>query len=508
MHSRTSALFSVLFSSAILSAAAALPQAHASEQEMSKTYDVTAFSGDAADASKDRVVLVAEERPANTGSPIMKAASAGGYTQAQQNTLNTRLRQAYLDHATVFSISEDKLPEQGFADALNKARASVLEADPSIFWVSNATSWQFKFWYRSTGVTKVEIPAYEYTRAQRDQMTKNYNAKLAEGVAWMSKAGTVAEKAKAAHDYLIRNCCYYRNATSPTATSSKFLPWTAYGALVEHKPVCQGYTYAYKALLMKAGISSKTLTGVANDGTSHIWNLVNVGGKYYNVDVTYDDPLKRGTSQDFGFSATPVTTMFLKSDAYLKAHTAQGSYHWNALKDTSRCPDAKYDNTAWREYFAGGAKVISITSGKTTGITNRTYNTKPQTQNLILTVNGKKLVKGTDYNVSYKNNTAAGRATITITGKGAYSGTITRTFNIAKVNLSKLSIPAIKKRKYNGKPWKPSPTVKVNGYSLKRNSDYTVSYSNNVRVGTAKVTIKAKGHNCTGSTVKTFKIVK
>jgi len=50
----------------------------------------------------------------------------------------------------------------------------------------------------------------------------------------------------------------------------------------------------------------------------------------------------------------------------------------------------------------------------------------------VVTLNGKKLVKGTDYAVSYKNNTAAGTATVTIAGKGIYTGTKTATFRIKK----------------------------------------------------------------------------
>lgn len=43
-----------------------------------------------------------------------------------------------------------------------------------------------------------------------------------------------------------------------------------------------------------------------------------------------------------------------------------------------------------------------------------------------------KLTNGTDYTVSYKNNIKAGTATVTITGKGNYAGTITKTFTITE----------------------------------------------------------------------------
>ena len=49
---------------------------------------------------------------------------------------------------------------------------------------------------------------------------------------------------------------------------------------------------------------------------------------------------------------------------------------------------------------------------------------------VTVTLDGNTLVSGTDYTVSYKDNTAAGTATVTIVGINAYSGTKTATFTI------------------------------------------------------------------------------
>lgn len=51
----------------------------------------------------------------------------------------------------------------------------------------------------------------------------------------------------------------------------------------------------------------------------------------------------------------------------------------------------------------------------------------------VVTVNGEKLTRDTDYSVSYSNNTAVGTATLTIEGINSYSGTITRSFEIYNV---------------------------------------------------------------------------
>ena len=58
---------------------------------------------------------------------------------------------------------------------------------------------------------------------------------------------------------------------------------------------------------------------------------------------------------------------------------------------------------------------------------------------------------------------------------------------------------------YDGKAKTPAVTVKLNGKTLILNTDYTVSYSNNTKAGTAKVTVTGKG-NYKGSVTKTFTI--
>ena len=121
--------------------------------------------------------------------------------------------------------------------------------------------------------------------------------------------------------------------------------------------------------------------------------------------------------------------------------------------------------------------------------------------------NGTKLVKGTDYTVSYKNNTKAGTATVTITGKGNYTGTKTATFKInpKSIAASSVTVSSIAKQKWTGKAIKPTPVVKDGTKTLKSGTDYKLTYKNNKEPGTATITIKGTG-NYTGSRTTTFRI--
>ena len=119
---------------------------------------------------------------------------------------------------------------------------------------------------------------------------------------------------------------------------------------------------------------------------------------------------------------------------------------------------------------------------------------------------GKELTENKDYVVSYKNNTNVGSASVSISGKGYIYGNITKEFQIQPADISKLSIELSNDTYiYDGKAKEPKITVKNGNVQLNAETDYTVLYADNIKAGTATVTVKGKG-NYTGSASKNFKI--
>lgn len=122
---------------------------------------------------------------------------------------------------------------------------------------------------------------------------------------------------------------------------------------------------------------------------------------------------------------------------------------------------------------------------------------------------GKRLTEGTDYTVSYKNNAAVGTAQLTIKGKGYFSGTKTVDFRIVRgepVQISKLDITVnTDGLVYTGAAIEPKITIKDGTYTLQKNKDYTVEYTNNTDVGTGNITITGMG-DYLGTRKYTFKI--
>ena len=148
---------------------------------------------------------------------------------------------------------------------------------------------------------------------------------------------------------------------------------------------------------------------------------------------------------------------------------------------------------------------ISISKASVTLSTSTyAYDGKAKKPGVTVKLNGKTLKNGTDYTVSYSNNTKVGTAKVTITGKGNYTGSVSKTFKI-KNNFKKATVSGISTKAFTGKNITQSITVKYNGKTLKNGTDYTVSYSNNKKIGTATVKIAGKG-SYTGTITKTFKI--
>jgi len=98
-------------------------------------------------------------------------------------------------------------------------------------------------------------------------------------------------KIKSVHNYLIDNLEY-------DSTISNENIYNIYGALINKLTVCEGYTKAFKYILDELEIENIFVfgTGINKNGEreSHSWNYVKLEGKWYAVDVTWDDPILIG----------------------------------------------------------------------------------------------------------------------------------------------------------------------------------------------------------------------
>ena len=151
---------------------------------------------------------------------------------------------------------------------------------------------------------------------------------------------------------------------------------------------------------------------------------------------------------------------------------------------------------------------VDITqTGSISEIADQTYTGTAITPEVRVTLGDTALTEGTDYAVSYADNTNAGTATVTAAGRGNYTGTVIKTFVINRVDITDDMVTLGASPSYTGTGVMADVTVTWNGTTLTENTDYTCAYSDNVNIGenTATVTITGSG-NFNGSVTKSFSI--
>lgn len=217
--------------------------------------------------------------------------------------------------------------------------------------------------------------------------------------------------------------------------------------------------------------------------------------------VTYGTTVNPSVGDTKPADAGEVTFKFFDKDG--KQVTDQ-PFPVGEYKVTAICEDSSTIYTAEKSF-----KVVpyELKDENVTLGSDLAYTGIEQTQTVTVTVDGKTLTVGTDYTVSDLTGTEPGSYPVTVAGTGNYTGTVTKSFEIAKADISSAEITYdAGPYGYTGKEWKPEVAVSFNDAALTADTDYTVSYENNINAGTAKIIITGIGDHFTGSTEKTFTI--
>ena len=312
------------------------------------------------------------------------------------------------------------------------------------------------------------------------------------GIYWFSYATSV-EKAKEEAAKCLETIAPYKNKIS--------------------YPVFYDFEYASVDYATKMGVkitkdlSSKManvfLNEIKNAGyINGIYTNKDFGDRYFDEDILYNNYLwvaqyastctyprpymmwqftEKGTINGIGTPSKPV--YFDVNYTYLKPYTDE---------IINGVPESKID----------------LSSATVNSIDSQTYTGSSIEPSVTVTLNGKTLKLNEDYTLTYSNNVNVGTATITINGIGNYTGSKKVNFNIApkKLDISSATVNSIGSKTYTGASIKPSVTVTLNNKTLKLNKDYTVSYSNNKNIGTAKILIKGIGEY-EGEKTVTFNII-
>ncbi len=206
----------------------------------------------------------------------------------------------------------------------------------------------------------------------------------------------------------------------------------------------------------------------------------------------------------------------------------KSAYGWNSISYAARIKAytvlQEKENTGKTEETE---QKIDISTAQYDAISPITFTGQEICPQVNLKIGSQNLVKDTDYTVSYSNNVNVGTAEVSITGIGNYTGNLTLQFEILqattpttpdkettekteeteqKIDISTAQYDAISPITFTGQEICPQVNLKIGSQNLVKDTDYTVSYSNNVNVGTAEVSITGIG-NYTGNLTLQFEIL-
>lgn len=180
---------------------------------------------------------------------------------------------------------------------------------PQVFWINNVFSYTFED--DDTLVQLYSLGDY------RDIQTKinKLSGRASEIINSIPGGLNEFEREKLINNYIINYCTYDEDAISMADGWESF---TSYGAIVEGKAICGGYSYGTQYLLNLLGINAVSVTGKGKDEL-HMWNQVKIDGLWYNLDTTWND---NGEMTGYDYFNLDDETLF-------KSHTASEVYNGN-----------------------------------------------------------------------------------------------------------------------------------------------------------------------------------
>lgn len=220
------------------------------------------------------------------------------------NSLNDEQKQAYIMVYSMFQdFTESRRLEIG-KDDLTTVLTAVLYDNSDLFWV--ALNYRYVEYEGSTEF----FPVYRFYEEDARRISAELNERINEIVEASQNFDTDYEKELYFHNYVCENVVYDEESITTLGEYGD----TAYSALINGKAICEGYSRAMQMLLDKAGINNYLVVGdgKTEDGTEpHMWNIVEIDGKNYHLDATWNDT---STETGYGYLYFNVTDDLISRD--------------------------------------------------------------------------------------------------------------------------------------------------------------------------------------------------
>ena len=213
-------------------------------------------------------------------------------------------------------ISDYKLTESELSSLFAALRAVY----PELFFVDL----QYRYSYKTIGgvnYTSSLLLSYDVSSvSELNAMLDKFYSKADGYLSLVDDSMNDFTKALVLHDAIVMNSEYF--------VAKDGVSGTPYTLMVEGWGKCEDYSRAYAFLLAQLGIKSELVT---SSSMNHEWMKIRLDGKYYQVDITWDDPVSAGEGTDFPGRVSHE--YFLFSDSTFPNHS--GYYMINPSADTT-----------------------------------------------------------------------------------------------------------------------------------------------------------------------------
>ncbi len=269
------------------------------------------------------------------GVPDSDGVETGPYIESEPvHGVNGTLNERVVAAATTYQTDVDVAVLEYDSEQIQQQMSAFFLTHPELFYVSTA------YHILSDGSGKVVQVTLEYLYDidEIPAMVSEYEAAVAEIVSGVPSDACDFDKILYLHDYFVRNYAYdYEGLRQEEQTGQSTAVRDTYRFFKGKVGVCQAYTLALMATASEVGIDCLP---VVCDPMNHVWNLVQLDGEWYHIDITWDDA---GGEQTAVYPSYISYRYFLLSGEAL--YTGGRAYEWEAVE---RAQSKRYDEAAWR----------------------------------------------------------------------------------------------------------------------------------------------------------------
>ncbi|MBQ5331202.1 MAG: hypothetical protein J6F31_08135 [Oscillospiraceae bacterium] len=219
---------------------------------------------------------VAEQLAVVDKKPVMTKYDVDPSTRYAYKQLSASEQKLYLD---ILECAKNAERNVEIGDISNetwiKVFGCVYMQEPELFWLSSKNKpGKLYFW-------EVDSEVIAPLQKKIDDSVKE--------ILTSAQGKSDFEKIRIFHDWIVLNNDF--NKADVSEDEGSWSRYTIYGGFVDGEVQCEGYAKSMQYLCDLSGIQSAVIVGTNSAGSSHAWNVINLGGNWYNVDCTWDDPI-------------------------------------------------------------------------------------------------------------------------------------------------------------------------------------------------------------------------